>query len=32
VVFEHGFSIKGLYFCSLFVAEEKIDTQRILFK
>jgi hypothetical protein len=32
VVFEHGFSTKGLYHCSLFVAGEKIDTQRLWFK
>ncbi len=32
VVFEHGFSTKGLYFCSLFVAEEKMDMQRLWFK
>lgn len=32
VVFEHGFSTKGLYHCSLFVAGEKIDTQRLWFR
>jgi hypothetical protein len=32
VIFNHGFSAKGLYHCSLFVEEQLIDTQKIWFK
>jgi hypothetical protein len=32
VVYAHGFSAKGLYHCSFYIAGEKIDTQRIWFK
>ncbi len=32
VVFEHGFSAKGLYHCSLYVEGEKIDTQKLWFR